>query len=100
MCILYSYRYGTIANMQRLGIHPSTFRLGCNFILKRWNHHEENGQNKATEYEQRDPVLICQRWEEAIIHEHRTADLPIEIMQERTIDTVTKIHIKQNVINQ
>lgn len=75
--------------MQRICSHPSIFRFGCNFIVKRFNHHAESQTGLTVDHKQRDHALICQRWEEAIIREHRTLDLPFDTMQQETIDTIT-----------
>jgi hypothetical protein len=81
--------------MQRLCARQLVFQLGRNAIIKQCSYHVNSADNKKLEYEQQDHVLICPRWEEAIIREHRTADLPFDTMQKNTIDMIKNSNTKQ-----
>ena len=74
--------------MQQLYTRQLIFRVGCSSIIKRCNHNVKNVKNETVEHEQRDHALICPRWEEAIITEHRKSDVPFDMMQKNTIDMI------------
>jgi hypothetical protein len=81
--------------MQRLCARQLIFKFGQNAIIKRCTHHLNSAENKKLEHEQHDQVLICPQWEEAILREHRTDDLPFDTMQKITIDTINNTNTKQ-----
>jgi hypothetical protein len=83
--------------MQQLHARQLIFRIGYSAIIKRCSHNVNSKKNTMVELEHHDHTLICPRWEEAIIKEHRKSDLPFETMQKDTIDIV---HNKNNIIKQ
>ena len=63
-------------------------------LAAHYNYHTNSAKNESNVQEQGDHGLICSQWEEAIIREHRTSDIPLELMQKETIDQVHKDHHK------
>ena len=81
--------------MQQLCARQLVFKLGQSAIFKRCAHHVNAVENKKLEVDHHEHVLICPRWEEAIIREHRTDDLSFDTMQKHTIDAVNRDDIKK-----
>lgn len=79
--------------MQQVCARQLIFRTGFNAIIRRSSSHA----SRPIEHEHRDDALICPKWEEAIIKEHRRTDLPFHVMQKQTIDM---IHNNKNRIEQ
>jgi hypothetical protein len=52
------------------------------------NYHSNSTNKNMTTQQQQDHGLICSEWEEAIIKEQRTPDLPFDSMQKDTIDQI------------
>lgn len=74
--------------MQKLYTPRLAFRIGYNAIIQRGISNVLNTKTNVIEHEHRDHTLICPRWEEAIIREHRTSDVPFDLMQKETIDMI------------
>jgi hypothetical protein len=65
-------------------------------LVGHYNYHTKGAKNKSNMQEQKDQGLICSHWEEAIIKENRTPDIPMDLMQKETIDQVNKNHDKND----
>jgi hypothetical protein len=57
-------------------------------VVGQYGYHTDNSKSKMTMQEQEDNGLICSKWEEAIIKEHRMPDIPLDLMQKYTIDEI------------
>lgn len=54
------------------------------------NHYMYQINKRTSIQESKDNDLICPEWEEAIIKEHRTPDVPLDLMQKETIERIHK----------
>ena len=59
-------------------------------LFGQYNYHTNGTQNNMNTPEQQESHLICSEWEEAIIKEYRTPDVPFDLMQN---ESIYKIHI-------
>jgi hypothetical protein len=74
--------------MQQFHTRQLVFRIGYSAIIKRCAHNVNSEKNKVIDPEHHEHTLICPKWEEAIIKEHRKSDAPFDTMQKDTIATI------------
>ena len=78
----------TTNNMQQAFNSQLLCKIGSNGMIKRYSSYASNMLKTIVEEQHADHDLICPKWEEEIVREHRTPDLPFDILQKMTIDMI------------
>ncbi|CAF2039964.1 unnamed protein product [Rotaria magnacalcarata] len=86
--------------MQQAFVRPLVSIIARSNIILRSNFGVDMMRNKTVEHARHDNDLICSSWEEAIIKECRKPDIPLDILQKQTIDTIHNEDCIQQLITE